>query len=32
MTWDGNGFFFRYTSPHSGTTVIAAGSSADSSC
>lgn len=32
MTWDGDGFFFRYTSPHSGTTVIAAGSSADSSC
>lgn len=25
MTWDGDGFFFRYTSPHSGTTVIAAG-------
>lgn len=25
MTWNGDGFFFRYTSPHSGTTVIAAG-------
>ncbi|MGN0948930.1 MAG: ATP-binding protein [Megasphaera sp.] len=25
MTWDGDGFFFRYTSPRSGTTVIAAG-------
>ena len=25
MTWDGDGFFFRYSSPHSGTTIIAAG-------
>lgn len=25
MTWDGDGFFFRYSSPRSGTTIIAAG-------